>query len=122
VESANSQDVAFEQSEIEHLGYSHAEIGNFLGGRWNLPETICDSIKNHHSPHKSDADKKLSAIVHLSDYMTQKFQIADFYWDNNYVLDDHILDILGFGTMEKLDDFILTYKSLFEEEANTKIL
>ncbi len=120
-EKNRNENVPFIQAEVEHLGYSHAEIGNFLCNKWNLPETICDSIQYHHSPHLADSDKTLTAIVHLADFMTQKFNIGSFYWDEGVELDTHTLDILKFESMEKLEIFMDGYKALFEEEANSKL-
>jgi len=48
--------------------------------------------------------------------MTQKLKIGAFYWDNNYVLDQSVLDILKFKSPEDLDKFISGYETLFAEE------
>ncbi len=120
-ESNSNNNIPFAQAEIERLGYTHAEIGSFLSNKWNLPETICDSIEHHHVPHHANSDKILASIVHLADYMTQHFNIGSFYWDNGLQLDEHILDTLEFGTVDKLEEFISSYKSLFEEETNSKL-
>ena len=120
-EQNSEHNVSFAEAEVEYLGYTHAEIGNFLADKWNLPETICDSIKHHHIPHLADSDKKLTSIVHLADYMTQKLGIGNFYWDGDLKLDEHILEILGIESSEKLNEFVESYKSLFEEEAKSNI-
>jgi HD-like signal output (HDOD) protein len=105
--------------EKEVLGYSHQEIGSFLSDKWNLPDAICDSIRFHHNPNGAQLDKKLAAIVHFADYMTQKLQVGSFYWDVDLRLIEEDISILDFENIEKADQFIEGYKGIFEEEAQT---
>jgi len=107
--------------ETEVLGYSHQEIGSFLSDKWNLPDAICDAIKFHHTPTNSEIDKKLTSIVHLADYMTQKLQIGNFYWDENLQLTNDDIAALDFNSIEEAEEFIDGYKGVFEEESNTSI-
>lgn len=106
-------------AENEVLGYNHQEMGKFLTNKWNLPSHLCDSINNHHHPSRATENQVLAAIVHLADYMTQKFKIGAFYWDNNYKLDEGIIEILKFNGMDELEKFISNYGTLFEEEIKT---
>jgi len=106
-------------AEKEILGYTHQEMGKFLTNKWNLPSHLCDSINNHHHPSTATENQVLAAIVHLADYMTQKFNIGAFYWDKNYVLDEGILEILKFKGIDELEKFISNYGTLFEEEIKT---
>ncbi|HPN37637.1 MAG TPA: HDOD domain-containing protein [Melioribacteraceae bacterium] len=106
-------------AEKEILGYTHQEMGKFLTNKWNLPSHLCDSINNHHHPSLATENQVLAAIVHLADYMTQKFNIGAFYWDKNYKLDEGILEILKFKGMDELEKFISNYGTLFEEEIKT---
>ncbi|MGE5498141.1 MAG: hypothetical protein ACM3Q2_08730, partial [Syntrophothermus sp.] len=59
------------------------------------------------------------SVVHLADYMTQKLQIANVYWDKDMELDPAIIDTLQLGSMENLEKFILEYKDLFVETVFT---
>ncbi len=105
--------------ENEFLGYTHQEIGKFLTNKWNLPSHLCDTILNHHHPSKASENQVLASIVHLADYMTQKLKIGDFYWDNNYQLDESVIDTLKFKSMDDLDKFVNNYETLFNEEIKT---
>ncbi len=35
-------------TELKHFGFSHADIGSSLLERWDLPDSICSSIRYHH--------------------------------------------------------------------------
>ncbi len=50
------------------IGLSHAEVGAFIGERWNLPTGIVDGLKNHHLPVKA-SEGPLAAIVNLADFI-----------------------------------------------------
>jgi len=111
-----NQQMRYVRAEAEVLGITHQEIGSFLAERWNLPQILCDSMLNHHEPSKNNEDNVLSAIVHLADFMTQKFAIGNFTWDENYALDEGIIKILHLGNMEYLNKFIDSYETLFKHQ------
>ncbi len=122
VDSVKNNGAKFYDAEIEALGFDHQEIGFLLVDKWNLAETLKENILYHHTPSKSSSENVITAIVHLADYMTQKFEIGNFYWDENYELDPSILDTLKFDSQEKLDEFIENYQELFEREKENSIL
>jgi len=53
--------------EREVLGLSHAEVGAFLGRRWEIPGNILEAVLLHHQPATAAGDVKLTALVHLAD-------------------------------------------------------
>ncbi len=101
------------EAEVKVLGVTHQEIGDYLGEKWKLPETLTKSIANHHYPLKS-INQKLSAIVHLADYMTYKFQLGNFDWDDNFIIDQSIVNILNLHNKENLENFTNSYEELFK--------
>ncbi len=113
------EDKHFLDVENEILGITHEEIGKFLGEKWNLPQVLCDVLNHHHHPGESTLNKELTAIVHLADFMTQALQAGTFYWDNNMDLDKSVIKILGFSSETDLSKFILNYKDLFIQTANS---
>lgn len=115
------QQINFLEAEEQILGLNHQEIGMLLCNKWNLPESLGDTIAHHHNPSQSENNKLISSFVHLADYMTQKLQIGNFYWDDNMVLDDSILDTLRFDTEEKLNEYINKHADLFKEQLETAI-
>ncbi|MCK9210187.1 MAG: HDOD domain-containing protein [Ignavibacteriaceae bacterium] len=111
-----NQQMSFVSAENEILGITHQEIGSFLAEKWNLPKILSDSMLNHHEPSKNKGDNVLSAIVHLADFMTQKFGIGNFSWDENYTLDEGIIPILRLGNLDYLNKFIDSYETLFKHQ------
>ena len=105
-----------QDAEIEYLGISHNEVGQFLADKWNLPESLSEAIFFHHNPSQIEKNKQLGALVHLADYMTYKLQTGSFSWDNNYIFDDGVIEILKLGDREYLDNFIESYRTLFTNQ------
>jgi HD-like signal output (HDOD) protein len=62
--STSGHDVA----EREVTGYTHAEIGEYLCNRWNLPERIAEAIRYHHEP--SMAEGGLSGVISAADLLS----------------------------------------------------
>lgn len=111
-----NQQMRYVNAEAQILGITHQEIGSFLAEKWNLPKILSDSMLNHHEPSKNSGDNVLSAIVHLADFMTQKFGIGNFSWDENFALDEGIIPILRLGNLDYLNKFIDSYENLFKHQ------
>ena len=82
-----------------------------------FPEVLCDVILTHHNPKSSTLNKVLSSIIHLADYMTQKLQIGNSYWDEKLELDLTDVEFLRFREPEELERFIKSYEELFAYQA-----
>jgi HD-like signal output (HDOD) protein len=50
---ADSQSCSILQAEYDCIGVSHAELGAYLLGLWQLPKTIVDAVAWHHRPSRS---------------------------------------------------------------------
>lgn len=111
-----NQQMRYVNAEAQILGITHQEIGSFLAEKWNLPKILSDSMLNHHEPSKNSGDNVLSAIVHIADFMTQKFGIGNFSWDENFALDEGIIPILRLGNLDYLNKFIDSYETLFKHQ------
>lgn len=57
--------------ELEVLGYTHAQIGGYLGLQWKLPQRLCEAISLHHSPGESDTRDHLICMVNLANYIAK---------------------------------------------------
>jgi HD-like signal output (HDOD) protein len=104
------------EAEEKFLGITHQEVGRYLVDRWNLPVSIADVISYHHKPSTAENNKELTALVHLADNMTRKLMVGEFSWDDTTTLDPEIINILRLGDEEYLENFIYSYKDLFEEQ------
>ncbi|MCL4550663.1 MAG: HDOD domain-containing protein [Bacteroidetes bacterium] len=113
VKLVQEQQISYFNAEKIVLGFTHQEIAEYLLEKWNFPTYITEAVSNHHTPSLSDNGKVLSSLIHLADYMTQRIGIGTFEWDDNYIFDENIIEILGFGSMDYLDGFIASYEPLF---------
>lgn len=116
---ASEYNIDILEAEYKVLGLSHQEIGNFLAKKWSLTSTLNDSLTFHHRPAESVKNNYLTSIIHIADYATQKLQIGNFFWDNNYKLDPSVLSLLNFFTREEFESFIEAYREDFELTAST---
>jgi putative nucleotidyltransferase with HDIG domain len=56
------------EGEKDIVGTDHTEVGYEIAKHWRLPKPLCEVIKHHHHPDKTDKDNlKLVYIVHLGD-------------------------------------------------------
>jgi putative nucleotidyltransferase with HDIG domain len=97
-------------AEKQVLGIDHQTVGEMLLKNWNIPELICNIVKNHHSPNLSQEAPVLSSVVHLADYMTQKLQMGELKWDGSIELNEHIFNNLHFKDLADLGKFIENYR------------
>ncbi len=91
------------EAEKAVLDFTHADIGMWLAGKWELPDIFTDTIHYHHTPSAAKENLKHIAVVHLADYITTGniFRITEK--DPGYPFDRSALDILGI-TEEDLKD------------------
>ncbi len=115
----NEQQNKYTNAEKNVLGISHQEIGQFLIEKWNLPISLGDAILFHHNPSEAENEREMAAIIHLADYMTQRFVIGELGWDENYELDMGIIDILNLGDQNYLESFIQSYEQLFRVQIDS---
>ncbi len=120
-EMVENLSITYEDAELKILGITHKEIGNYLIEKWNLPQFLADVILNHHQPSDTEENATITALVHLADYMTQFLQFGEFEWDNHFKLDSNILGILNLGDEKYLENFILSYKELFQNQLESII-
>lgn len=62
-----NEKIPFLVAEKEILGFDHAEVGAYVARKWNLPESLVNTIAFHHNPSEAPGDKQQCAIVHISD-------------------------------------------------------
>ena len=115
----NDQQMRYLNAEQKVLGINHQEIGQFLIEKWNLPSSLGEAILYHHSPLLAEKEKEMAAIVHIADYMTQRFELGHLNWDDNYVLDENVIDILNLGDETYLESFLQSYEELFRNQIDS---
>jgi putative nucleotidyltransferase with HDIG domain len=64
--------MSFADAEREVCGFTHGDIGAWLADKWNLPESMSEVIRYHHTPFHDDPKPSLAAVVHLADVIAIK--------------------------------------------------
>ncbi len=110
------ENVTHNEAEKKILGLTHTEVAERVLEMWELPKMVINGVKFHHTPSDAEADSVLAAVVHLADYITQEQNIAKCSWDNGFVLDEAIIDILQFSDRNSLNEFTQSYSEFIKEQ------
>lgn len=60
------------EAEQEHFGVTHAEMGAYLLGLWNLPHTVVEAVALHHRVGPLEAATPLVLAVHAADVLVHE--------------------------------------------------
>ena len=63
-------------AETEVIGVDHAQIGEMLCLKWNLPLTLRNAVKFHHSGLTTGSTDKLVATIYLSDIIARTLNLG----------------------------------------------
>ena len=78
LDRARKKDILFHSAEQECLGYDHAQLGAAVMERWNLPETLVDVVRNHHSPENAaERSRTLCCVTNLADITSRALLIGN---------------------------------------------
>ena len=102
------------ECEKKYCGLDHCEVGHLIAEHWNLPETITEAIKYHHSPKESMPEhKKIVTMTAISNIFAHakemKFDLEPEFFKNielevlNLTLED-VFDLFNFIKEKLLDD------------------
>ncbi|MDJ0815055.1 MAG: response regulator [Desulfobacterales bacterium] len=115
VAESQSSDSQLWELEQEAFGTSHAEIGAYLMGLWNIESPIIEAIAFHHCPSRSASNHMgLLAAVHIANGLDHEEasaddQAAEQLYDNEY------LDRLGVS--DRVPDWRQVCKAYAERNA-----
>jgi HD-like signal output (HDOD) protein len=78
LEIARSEGVSLHLAEQRILGADHAQVGAWLGGKWNLSPSILEVVRWHHYPEGADsAHGHLVGVCHLANQLTNSERLGD---------------------------------------------
>lgn len=102
VEMCHRERVPIHQAEGEILGVDHAELGNKVALRWQLPEVLCESIRFHHKPAEAEEDfRRGSALITMADYLARQLTLGECGDSCPALIDGEAMRIWG-GTEDEL--------------------
>jgi len=76
VQIVYNENRSFHDTEVEMLGFSHAEVGALLTGKWKLSTALEEAIRNHHTVDVLDSDSPLLNYLCLGNEMCKKYGIG----------------------------------------------
>ena len=97
--------------EYELFGFTHADIGAYLGEQWKIPQKLTEAINDHHGVEEVSNDSAFSCVVYMANWLAKKtFYEADEAYKVGEP-DQRILDFLGIS-----DDDLNELFDLLREE------
>ena len=72
----SGENVSLATAEDRVFGVTHAEVGGWLAGRWNLPDGLAEAIRLHHIPLAARVRPELTAIVHFADIIVRAAKVG----------------------------------------------
>jgi HD-like signal output (HDOD) protein/CheY-like chemotaxis protein len=93
-------------------GVNHAEIGEWIAGKWGLTPAQLAAIRYHHTPHQARDHKEMAKLCHLANYICNDLAYGNAGDAAAPVYDRHIWNEFGI-TKEKTN----TIKQQIEEYA-----
>lgn len=106
-------------AEIDILGVTHEDIGQFMITKWNLPSNLSEMVANHHKPSILKGKNVALDIVYLADCMTRIFDVGNFIWDSSVEYGENILGEINLINQSQLEKFVEEYYEVFIDTANS---
>ena len=76
IQVMEKNDCVMRDAEKMVIGITHAEIGEWLGKKWNLPVELTEGIRYHHFPDKARNAPLYSSIAHMSNALCRVKKIG----------------------------------------------
>ncbi len=64
----------FFEAEQAVVGFSHAEVGEYLADKWQLPFSLVEAVALHHQPANIRSNPKLVSLVHVANIFAHKLR------------------------------------------------
>lgn len=107
--------LSFLDAEREVLGFNHAEIGEKVAEKWNLPKALVDAIGHHHTPELANINPLLVSIIHIADAITMMMGVGLGLDGLAYDLSPMAIETIGLDELQ-LEDIISQVTDLVTDE------
>ena len=78
IEDSGGEEEHLYLMEQRLIGFNHAVLGALMLEEWNLPLTLCESVRYHHEPLKSEYATMDSCIIHVSNILANRSCVGSF--------------------------------------------
>jgi HD-like signal output (HDOD) protein len=116
IDISRQSGLSFYEAEESVLGITHAEIGGWLGERWNLPDHLVEAITCHHHPSKATINAPLVAIIHCADVFANQIIAEKLDYDKGVAFDEAALDLLNLRDENLLQEYKNQYAEVIEND------
>jgi HD-like signal output (HDOD) protein len=113
IRQVKEQNVSIYDAEKEIIPIRHNKIGELIARRWQLPPSMCDTLKYHHTPNKGAVNPELLTVVHLGDVIVRRFFITSINPARNVV--NPIISSISTASEKKLDQLNRTAEVWFPD-------
>jgi HD-like signal output (HDOD) protein len=112
---AERADMSFDEVERRVLGFDHAQVGEAMCERWNLPRLLTQAIRWHHEPNLCDPTSYTVDVVHLADYLATTMGYGLGADGLRYRVYQDCFDRLGLQS-DSLDEIIVEFLETYNRE------
>lgn len=114
--------LSFAEAEESVLGVTHAEIGGWLGERWNLPDQLVETIRFHHTPEKAEGNKKLVSIVHCADVFAKQLVAEKVEYDSDLNFSEAALETLQLNDQNLIQEYLFQYSDVVKSDLRESLM
>ena len=100
--------------ETDLWGGSHAAVGAYLLGLWNLPMHIVEAVALHHSLHDPRARSELVAVIHAADVFAHEIAMAPCPAEQDPAPAIDLVFLEAAGCLDKLEAWRESAREQFE--------
>ena len=96
---ADGDEEVLYRAEVEELGFSHAELGEMLLEKWNIPPVLCAAVRHHHEPTLATQGKLEAAVLYIANMLANQSMIGGYCEQPNCLstIDVGALQLVGLG-------------------------
>ncbi|MEW6413013.1 MAG: HDOD domain-containing protein [Candidatus Zixiibacteriota bacterium] len=106
-------DTNSEDFEIEErlFGFTHSQVGGFLGTQWKIPHKLVEAITLHHHPQLEEKKDPITYIVYLADYISKR---AFYEEEEQHLIAEPDRSVMAYMAVN--DDDLLNFDSELKAE------
>jgi putative nucleotidyltransferase with HDIG domain len=104
LQDAAVRKIDYVKAEQDRMGLTHAEIGEYMGRKWKIPEVLVHSIRYHHQPlftaRELAGSIQVIAAVHVADIIASNRGIDMGYRNGTKLCQEPAIKCIGLSISE----------------------